>query len=142
MAAFIHDLGKITVPAEILCKPSILKKAEFELIQDHPRAGYDILKDIAFPWPIARIVLEHHEKLDGSGYPDGLSGDAILPESRIVMVADVVEGMASHRPYRPSRGLGAALAEIGKNDGTAYDHMAVGACLRLFRDGRFRFEEV
>jgi hypothetical protein len=103
MAAFIHDLGKISVPAEILCKPTLLRKPELELLRDHPRAGYDILKDIAFPWPIARIVLEHHEKLDGSGYPNGLSGDDILLESRIVTVADVVESMASHRPYRPSR---------------------------------------
>ena len=142
MAAFIHDLGKISVPSEILCKPTLLRKAELELLRDHPRAGYDILKDIAFPWPIARIVLEHHEKLDGSGYPGGISGDDILLESRVVTVADVVESMASHRPYRPSKGLDAALAEIGENAGTSYDGSVVDACLRLFRERGFRLPEL
>lgn len=142
MAAFIHDLGKISVPAEILCKPTLLRKPELELLRDHPRAGYDILKDIAFPWPIARIVLEHHEKLDGSGYPNGLSGDDILLESRIVTVADVVESMASHRPYRPSKGLDAAIAEIVGNKGTWYDGAVVDACLRLIREKDFRFLEI
>ena len=142
MAAFIHDLGKISVPSEILCKPTMLRKAELELLRDHPRAGYDILKDIAFPWPIARIVLEHHEKLDGSGYPNGISGEDILLESRVVTVADVVESMASHRPYRPSKGLDAALAEIGENTGTSYDGAVVAACLRLFRERGFRLGEL
>ncbi len=142
MAAFIHDLGKISVPSEILCKPTLLRKAELELLRDHPKAGYDILKDIAFPWPIARIVLEHHEKLDGSGYPNGISGEGILLESRVVTVADVVESMASHRPYRPSKGIEAALAEIGENRGTSYDGAVVDACLRLFRERGFQLGEL
>jgi len=138
MAAAIHDLGKMAVPAEILSKPTTLKKAEFELIQDHPQAGYEILKDIVFPWPIARIILEHHEKMDGSGYPNGLVGENILLESKIITVADVVEAMASHRPYRPALGIDAALAEIEKNKGTLYDTDAVDACLRLFREKGFK----
>ncbi len=142
MAAFIHDLGKISVPSEILCKPTLLRKAELELLRDHPKAGYDILKDIAFPWPIARIVLEHHEKLDGSGYPNGISGEGILLESRVVTVADVVESMASHRPYRPSKGIEAALAEIGETRGTSYDGAVVDACLRLFRERGFQLGEL
>jgi putative nucleotidyltransferase with HDIG domain len=140
MAAIIHDLGKMAVPAEILSKPTKLKKSEFELIKDHPLAGYEILKDIAFPWPIARIVLEHHEKMDGSGYPNGSVGENTLLESKILTVADVVEAMASHRPYRPALGLDAALAEIEKNKGTHYDVTVVEACLSLFRDKGFQLE--
>jgi len=134
MAATIHDLGKISVPAEILSKPTKLKKMEFDLIKAHSQSGYDILKDIDFSWPIARTVLEHHERMDGSGYPNGLTGDNILMESRIIAVADVVESMASHRPYRPSLGIEAALEEIEKNRGTHYDHAVADACLRLFRE--------
>jgi len=140
LAASIHDLGKIQVPAEILSKPNRLTDIEFALIKAHAQTGYDILKGIAFPWPIANIVLQHHERLDGSGYPQGLKGDQILLGSRIIAVADVVEAMASHRPYRPSLGIDAALAEIERGRGTAYDPAAVDACLKLFREGRFTFQ--
>jgi PAS domain S-box-containing protein len=134
MAASIHDLGKIAVPAEILSKPTKLTNIEFSLIKTHTQAAYDILKDIDFPWPIARIVLEHHERMNGSGYPNGLTGDNILMESRILAVADVVESMASHRPYRPALGIEAALDEIEKNRGSLYDDAVASACLRLFRE--------
>jgi PAS domain S-box-containing protein/putative nucleotidyltransferase with HDIG domain len=140
MAAVIHDLGKIVVPAEILSKPTKLKNSELEIIKDHPQAGYEILKDIAFPWPIARIILEHHEKMDGSGYPNGSVGENTLLESKIITVADIVEAMASHRPYRPALGIDAALAEIEKNKGTLYDTDAVDKCLRLFREKGFKLE--
>ncbi len=135
MAATIHDIGKISVPAEILSKPTTLTETEFSLIKEHPRAGYDILKDIEFPWPIARIVLEHHERQNESGYPRGLKGEDMLQESRILAVADVVESMASHRPYRPSMGLEAALREITTNSGVLYDPEVVTVCVRLFRRG-------
>jgi len=141
MAAAIHDLGKIAVPAEILSKPTRLSKLEYELIKIHPQAAHDILKDIAFPWPIARIILEHHERMDGSGYPRGLRGEAMLLESRIIAVADVVEAMASHRPYRPTLGIGAALEEIERNKGLLYDADVVSACLALFRDKGYCLEE-
>ncbi|MDX9783469.1 MAG: PAS domain S-box protein [Spirochaetia bacterium] len=134
LAAMIHDLGKITVPAEILTKPKKLTDIEFSLIKFHAQTGYDILKNIDFPWPIARIVLEHHERIDGSGYPMALSGDQILLESKILAVADVVESMASFRPYRPSLGIDAALAEIEGHMGILYDGRVVEGCLRLFRD--------
>ncbi|HPN09403.1 MAG TPA: PAS domain S-box protein, partial [Syntrophales bacterium] len=139
MAALIHDLGKISVPAEILSKPTKLTEPEFGLIKTHSQSGYDILKDIDFPWPIARMILEHHERMDGSGYPRNLRGDDILLESRILAVADVVESMASHRPYRPAMGLNAAIEEIEKNRGTIYDADVVDACLRLIREKRFLF---
>jgi len=139
MAAIIHDLGKISVPAEILTKPTKLTEIEFELIKTHSQSGYDILKNIDFPWSIARMVLEHHERMNGSGYPNGLVGDQTLLESRILAVADVVESMASHRPYRPALGLNAALEEIEKNRGTIYDADVVDACLRLIREKRFQF---
>ncbi|MCK9391350.1 MAG: PAS domain S-box protein [Syntrophales bacterium] len=138
MAAAIHDLGKISVPAEILSKPTKLKKTEFDLIKDHPQSGYDILKDIDFPWPVARIVLEHHERMNGSGYPHGLTGDNILLQSRIISVADVVESMGSHRPYRAALGIEAALEEIERNKGTFYDNTVVDACMRLFREKGFQ----
>jgi PAS domain S-box-containing protein len=134
MAATIHDLGKISVPAEILSKPTKLTALEFSLIKTHPQSGYDILKDIDFPWPVARTVLEHHERMNGSGYPNGLTGDDILIESRILAVADVVESMASHRPYRLSLGIEAALQEIEKNKGTLYDNTVADVCLRVFRE--------
>ena len=104
-AGIIHDIGKIAAPTEIMTKPGRLTKTEFQLIKDHPRVGYEMIKDIAFPWPVAHIVLQHHERLDGSGYPEGLVGDAILPEARILAVADVVEAVCSLRPYRPALGL-------------------------------------
>ena len=141
MAAIIHDLGKISVPAEILSKPSRLTVNEFNLIKEHPLVGYNILKDIEFPWEIATMVYQHHEKLDGSGYPLGLSGDEILPESRVLTVADVVEAMASHRPYRPGLGIEIALDEIQKNQGRLYDPEVTAACQALFKEGRFSFEK-
>lgn len=134
MAAIIHDIGKVSVPSEILSSPRKLTALEFNLIKTHAQSGYDIVKDIEFPWPIARMIIEHHERMDGSGYPNGLTGDKILPESRILAVADVVEAMATHRPYRPSLGLEKALDEIAKNRGRLYDPEIVDACLRLFRE--------
>jgi HD-GYP domain-containing protein (c-di-GMP phosphodiesterase class II) len=139
LAGIVHDLGKISVPAEILSKPGRLTELELGLVREHARSGHEILKGIDFPWPIARMVLEHHERLDGSGYPQGLKGDAILPESRILTVADVVEAMSSHRPYRPGLGVDRALAEIETNRGRLYDAEAADACLRLFRERRFSF---
>jgi putative nucleotidyltransferase with HDIG domain len=132
--AMIHDLGKIKIPAEILVKPTRLTPIEYELIKQHAQAGYDILKGIDFPWPVAQMVLQHHERFDGSGYPQGLKGDAVIREARILAVADVVEAMSSHRPYRPGLGVDKALAEIGRGRGTLYDPQAVDACLRMFRE--------
>jgi putative nucleotidyltransferase with HDIG domain len=140
LASLVHDLGKIHIPAEILSRPGKLTSIEYELIKSHPQSGYEILKPITFPWPIAEIVLQHHERLDGSGYPKGLKGDAILLEARILAVADVVEAMTSHRPYRSALGLDAALQEIRQGSGTLYEAAAVEACLILMRDGRFKFE--
>jgi GAF domain-containing protein len=133
LAGVVHDLGKISVPAEILSKPGKLTPIEYSLVKGHAQAGYDILKDIDFPWPIATIVWQHHERADGSGYPLGLKGDEILLESRIMAVADVMESMASHRPYRPTRGLEVALQEIEHGRGTLYDAAVVDAGLTLFR---------
>ncbi len=132
LAGIVHDLGKVHIPAEVLSKPGRLNEIEFDFIKLHPQAGHDILMGIAFPWPIAQAVLQHHERLDGSGYPRGLSGDAIALEARILAVADVVEAMASHRPYRPSLGLEAALSEIRAKRGSHFDPAAVEACLDLF----------
>jgi len=140
MAGTIHDIGKIGVPAEILNKPSRLADIEFNLIKIHPLVGYNILKQIEFPWPVAEIVLQHHERMNGSGYPHGLSGEDILLEARILGVADVVEAMASHRPYRPALGIDKALEEISKNRGTLYDPQVVDACLKLFREKGFKFK--
>jgi putative nucleotidyltransferase with HDIG domain len=140
VAALIHDLGKISVPAEILSKPSRLTVNEFNLIKEHPQVGYDILKDIEFPWEIATMVYQHHEKLDGSGYPLGVAGDDLLPESRVLTVADIVEAMASHRPYRPGLGIDIALGEIDKNKGKLYDPDVAAACRALFNEKRFTFE--
>ncbi len=140
LAAVIHDLGKIHVPAEILSKPGKLSEIELMLIKTHPQDGYDILKDVNFPWPIADIVRQHHEKLDGSGYPQGLKGAQILLESRIMAVADVVEAMSSHRPYRAALGIEIALTEIERGRGSAYDPAVADACLKLFREGRFAFQ--
>ncbi|WP_256992964.1 PAS domain S-box protein [Methylococcus capsulatus] len=134
LAAMVHDLGKIRIPAEILTKPGRLTPLEFDFIKTHSQVGYDILKDIAFPWPIADMVLQHHEKLDGSGYPQGLAGEAILLGARIIAVADVMEAMSSHRPYRPGLGKEAALAELEARRGSWYDPRVVDACKALFRD--------
>jgi len=139
LASSIHDLGKIKVPAEILAKPAQLSKIELELIKQHVQAGYDILKEIKFPWPIATIVLQHHERADGSGYPQGLKDGEILLESQIVAIADVVEAMASHRPYRPGLGIEAALSEIERGRGTQYQAAAADACLKVFRERQFAF---
>jgi PAS domain S-box-containing protein len=136
---FLHDLGKIAVPGEILSKPSRLSEYEFNLIKVHPQAGYDILKDIDFPWPVALAVLQHHERLDGSGYPHGLSGHDIIPEAKILAVADVVEAIASHRPYRPALGIDQAMEEISGYQGVLYDPAVVQTCLRLFSENRFSF---
>ncbi len=140
MASLIHDIGKISVPAEILSKPTRLTEIEYRLIKTHSQSGYDILKDIEFPWPIARIILEHHERINGSGYPNGLTGDNLLVESKILAVADVVEAIASHRPYRAGLGMNAALDEIMKNRGIMYDAAAVNACIGLFKEKGYRFE--
>ncbi|HTV95103.1 MAG TPA: PAS domain S-box protein [Steroidobacteraceae bacterium] len=133
IAGFLHDVGKICVPAEILAKPTRLTPEEFNLIKVHPQTSYEILKGIEFPWPIAEIARQHHERVDGSGYPRGLKDQEILLEAKIVAVADAVEAMASHRPYRPGRGLEVALAEIEATKGTLYDAVVVDACVRLFR---------
>ncbi|MDD5033439.1 MAG: PAS domain S-box protein [Methylococcaceae bacterium] len=137
--SLIHDIGKIAVPAEILSSPKILTGLQMELIHLHPLTGHDILKGIDFPWPVAQMILQHHERLDGSGYPDGLKAGDIIAEARILAVADVVEAMSSHRPYRPSRGIAAALAEISAGRGLRYDPQAVDACLSLFREQGFDF---
>lgn len=137
LAASIHDLGKIRTPAELLSKPGRLTPLEFGIIKKHPQTGYDILKGIAFPWPIADWIRQHHERLDGSGYPQGLKGSEILLEARILAVADVLESMSSHRPYRPGFGLDAALEEITRHRGITYDAAVVDACLRLFRERRY-----
>ena len=139
MAASLHDIGKIALPAEILSKPIQLSDIEISLIQAHAQAGYDILKGIEFPWPIADIIIQHHERMDGSGYPQGLAGDSISIEARIIGVCDVVETMSSHRPYRPSMGIGRALEEITRNSGPLYDADVVTACLKVFTEQNFEF---
>ncbi len=140
LAGVVHDLGKIHVPAEILSKPGKLSVLEFELIKTHPQTAYDILKGVDFPWPIAQIVFQHHERIDGSGYPRGLKGEEILLEARILMVADVVEAMASHRPYRPALGNELALQEISANAGKYYDADVVRSCVGLFHEKGFVFK--
>ena len=141
MAGLIHDLGKICVPAEILSKPGQLTEIEHSLIRDHPQVGYDILKEIEFPWPLAQIVLQHHERINGSGYPAGLTAEDIIIEARTLAVADVVEAMASHRPYRPTLGRGMALEEISKNKGTLYDPDVVDACVKTLKEKDFQFRQ-
>jgi len=134
MAGYIHDIGKLAVPAELLTKPIRLSELEFALIKEHPTSGYELIKNVESPWPLAQVIYQHHERLDGSGYPRQLKGEEIILEARIMAVSDVVEAMASHRPYRPSLGLEAALREIEKNRGVLYDASVVDACLKLFRD--------
>ncbi|MEW6646730.1 MAG: HD domain-containing phosphohydrolase [Pseudomonadota bacterium] len=140
VAAVVHDLGKIYIPSEILSKPGHLTGPEYRLIMNHPAAGNDILKGIDFPWPVAEAVHQHHERIDGSGYPLGLRGDDILLEARILAVADVIEAMASHRPYRPGLGIDAALAEVETKRGIQFDPVIVDAALRLFREKGFYIE--
>jgi putative nucleotidyltransferase with HDIG domain len=139
MGSLVHDLGKISVPAEILSKPGRLTEMEFGIIKEHPKIGYEILKDIEFPSPVSDMVLQHHERINGSGYPFGLAGAQIIKEARILAVADVVEAMASHRPYRPALGIDAALEEITKNRGVLYDEDAVDACLSFVNRKGFDF---
>ena len=137
VAALVHDIGKINVPAGILNKPSILSDAEFALVKDHVLVGYDILRTIEFPWPVAEIVLQHHERLDGSGYPKGLKDGELMPEAKILAVADVVESMLAHRPYRPARGMEDAVNEIKKHKRKLYDTKVVSACLKVLKDKDF-----
>ncbi|TIH17984.1 HD domain-containing protein [Marinifilum sp. JC120] len=140
IAGILHDVGKISIPAEILSKPTRLTDLEMNLMKTHSEAGYEILKGISFPWPVAKIVLQHHERIDGTGYPNGLSGDSILREARIISVADVVEAMSSHRPYRAALGLPKAMAEIARGRGTSYDPEVVDACTQLIEEDNFSFE--
>ncbi len=140
MAGIIHDIGKLSVPGEILSKPAHINDIELALVKNHPQVGYDILKTIEFPWPIAQMILQHHERMDGSGYPSGISGEAILLEARILAVSDVVEAMASYRPYRPALGIDEALKEISNKKGSLYDTGVVDACLRLFNEKGFHLE--
>jgi HD-GYP domain-containing protein (c-di-GMP phosphodiesterase class II) len=141
IAAKIHDIGKLRMPSEILNKPGALREAELALLREHAQAGADIVQGINFPWPIADIILQHHERIDGSGYPSGLVGDEILIGARIIAVADIVDAMSSHRPYRPSRGLAAALRHIEHERATRLDADIVDACIRLFRDRQFSFDK-
>jgi len=140
MAAMIHDLGKITIPGEILSKPGKLSMIEKELIKTHSQAGWNILNSVDLPWNVAEIVYQHHERQDGSGYPRGLKGEEILIEAKIIGVADVVEAMASHRPYRPALGIEKALEEIQLHSGTLYDPVVVDACIQVFHKHNFAFE--
>ncbi|MCJ7806432.1 MAG: HD domain-containing protein [Clostridia bacterium] len=135
MAGIVHDLGKIQIPAEILSKSGQLNELEFDLIKTHPQVGFDLLKEIEFPWPIADIILQHHEKMIGSGYPQGLKGDEIMIEARILSVADIVEAMSSHCPYRPALGIEKALEQIRLDRETLFDPDVVDTCLGLFKRG-------
>ena len=139
IAGSIHDIGKIQIPSEILCKPGSLLKEEFALIKTHSKAGYDIIKNIDFPYPVADILLQHHERLDGSGYPAGLHENEILLGAKIVAVADVVEAISAHRPYRPALGIDKALEEIERMKGIQFDKEVVDVCLNLFRKEGFKF---
>jgi putative nucleotidyltransferase with HDIG domain len=134
MAGTVHDIGKLSIPAELLTKPTKLSNSEFSLIKEHALIGYEILKNVESPWPLAQIAYQHHERMNGSGYPRNLKGDEILMEARIMAVADVVEAMASHRPYRAALGIDMALAEIEKNRETLYDKTVADVCLKLFRE--------
>jgi PAS domain S-box-containing protein/putative nucleotidyltransferase with HDIG domain len=142
LSALIHDIGKIAVPAEILTKPSKLSDFELAMLRNHVQTGYDILKNINFPWNLAQIIFEHHERVDGSGYPNGLKGDSICEEARIIAVADTVEAISSDRPYRKSKGIEAALEEITMNRGILYDDRVVDACLDVFKEDHFEFPDI
>lgn len=141
IAGLIHDVGKVCVPTEILNKPAQLSPIEFEIVKQHPKAAYDVLDKIEFPWPIADIVLQHHERVDGSGYPSGLNGEQICLEAEIIAVSDVVEAMSSHRPYRAALGVDKALEEISRNKGKLYNPAVVDACLHVFQEGGFKFKD-
>lgn len=138
IAGHLHDIGKINIPAEILSKPGKLGAIEYQLIQAHAQSGFEVLKGVEFPWPVAQVAQQHHERMDGSGYPQGLKGENILREARVMSVADVVEAMSTHRPYRPGLGIEKALAEIERGRGTMYDADATDACLSMFREGRYQ----
>ncbi|MDF9409106.1 MAG: Cyclic di-GMP phosphodiesterase response regulator RpfG [Pelotomaculum sp. PtaB.Bin013] len=138
MAGFLHDIGKIVVPAEILCKPGCLNENEFGIIKTHPRLGYEIIKDIEFPCTVAKAILQHHERLDGTGYPGGLMGEDIILEAKIISVADVVEAISSHRPYRPAMGFKNAISEIIEKKNVLYDPHVVDACVRLINEKNFQ----
>jgi PAS domain S-box-containing protein/putative nucleotidyltransferase with HDIG domain len=139
LAGLIHDIGKIAIPAEILSKPTRLSEVELQLVRTHPKIGYDLIKSIDLPWPVAMTVLQHHERLDGSGYPLGISGNEILLEAKILGVADVIEAMSSHRPYRPALGMSKALEEISQKSGVLYDKDVVEACLKVLQQNGFGF---
>jgi putative nucleotidyltransferase with HDIG domain len=136
----IHDIGKMAVPGEILSKPGRLSAEEFSLIKIHPQVAYDILRNLEFPWPVAQTILQHHERLDGSGYPNGLCGEGIILEARILCVADVLESMVSHRPYRPALGMEKALREIRRNKGILYDPKVADACSKISNNGGFKLQ--
>ena len=142
VAGLLHDVGKIAVPTEILSKPGKINQYEFSIIKNHCRVGYEILQRIEFPWPVTQAILQHHERLNGSGYPEGLSGEDIILEARILGVADVVEAMSSHRPYRPALGLDRALEEISQGRGVLYDSEAVAACLKLLKKNEPEFDRL
>jgi HD-GYP domain-containing protein (c-di-GMP phosphodiesterase class II) len=137
IAGILHDTGKVVIPGEILSKPSSLSEFEFGIIKTHPRVDSEIVEGIDFPWPVSRAVLQHHERMDGSGYPSGTRGEDIIVEARILAVADVVEAMSSHRPYRPALGIDKALAEVVQGRGVRYDADVVDACVTLFKEKRF-----
>ena len=139
IASLVHDIGKVNLPTEIISKPGKLIEVEFNLIKNYPKVGYDILKKVDFPWPIAEIVLQHQEKIDGSGYPRGLKGDEICIEAKILGVANVVEAMSSYKSYRPALGIDEALAEIVKNKNILFDPEVVDTCLKLFKEKGFKF---
>ncbi len=139
IASMVHDIGKISVPTEILSKPDKINDQEYTLIKNHPETAFETLKDIETPWQITEIIMQHHERLDGSGYPLGLADEEIILEAKILGVADVIEAMSSHRPYRPSLGIDKALEEIKKNKGTLYDPRVVDSCLQLFKEKKFEF---
>jgi PAS domain S-box-containing protein len=141
IAGALHDIGKVSIPSEILSKPGKISHHEYQLIQAHAEIGYDILHRMTWPWPVAEVALQHHERIDGTGYPHGLKGEEILLESRIMAVADVVEAISSHRPYRPALGINKALAEIELGRGIKYDAVVVDACLSLFREKAFQIDE-
>jgi HD-GYP domain-containing protein (c-di-GMP phosphodiesterase class II) len=138
--SIVHDIGKIAVPGDILSKPGKLSAEEFNIVKTHPQVAYEVLRNLEFPWPVAETILQHHERLDGSGYPNGISGEAITLEARILCVADVIESMVSHRPYRPALGKEKALNEIMKNKGILYDPAVADACLKLSYNGGFNLD--